>query len=99
MRPRRIANRKGFTEATTGRDGAETTRSPRRGSYGDLPAKENRMILSVGNKVVYPNQGPCRIGEVVEKMIGGRPTSFYQLALLDESGDALFVPLDKIRTL
>lgn len=57
------------------------------------------MILSVGNKVVYPNQGPCRIGEVVEKMIGGRPTSFYQLALLDESGDALFVPLDKIRTL
>jgi RNA polymerase-interacting CarD/CdnL/TRCF family regulator len=57
------------------------------------------MTLSVGNKVVYPNQGPCRIGAVVQKMIGGMPTSFYQLALLDESGDALFVPLDKIRSL
>lgn len=57
------------------------------------------MILGVGNKVVHPSQGPCLIGAVVKKVVGGRQTSFYHLALLDESGDGLFVPLDKIRTL
>ena len=57
------------------------------------------MILNVGNKVVYPNQGPCRIGAVVKKVFGGRPTSFYSLAVMDDSGDVLFVPVDKVRTL
>jgi CarD family transcriptional regulator len=57
------------------------------------------MMLDVGNKVVYPNQGPCRIGAVVEKVFGGRSTSFYTFALMDESGDVLFVPIDKIRSL
>jgi CarD family transcriptional regulator, regulator of rRNA transcription len=57
------------------------------------------MMLSVGNKVVYPNQGPCLIGAVVNKVIGGRPTSFYRLVIMDDSGDTLFVPLDKITTL
>jgi CarD family transcriptional regulator len=56
------------------------------------------MILGIGNKVVHPSQGPCLIGAVVKKVVGGRQTSFYHLALLDESGDGLFVPLDKIRT-
>jgi RNA polymerase-interacting CarD/CdnL/TRCF family regulator len=57
------------------------------------------MILDVGHKVVHPSQGPCLIGAVVKKVVGGRQTSFYHLALLDESGDGLFVPLDKISTL
>src|SRR5919109_3748909 len=57
------------------------------------------MILDVGNKVVYPNQGPCRIGAVVKKEIGGRPQKFYPLAVMDDSGDVLFVPVDKIKTL
>jgi len=61
--------------------------------------KENRMILNVGSKVVYPHQGPCLIGAVVNKVIGGTVTSFYRLALLDNSGDELFVPVDKVRTL
>ena len=56
-------------------------------------------MLDVGNKVVYPNQGPCRIGAVVEKAFGGRPISFYTFALMDDSGDVLFVPVDKIRAL
>jgi CarD family transcriptional regulator len=54
------------------------------------------MMLSVGNKIVYPYQGPCLIGAVVKKMVGGKPTSFYQLARLDEIGGALLVPVDKI---
>jgi len=57
------------------------------------------MMLNVGNKVVYPNQGPCRIGAVVEKASGGRPVSFYTFAIMDDSGDVLFVPVDKITTL
>ena len=57
------------------------------------------MILDVGNKVVYPNQGPCRIGAVVDKVVGGTAASFYRLTVLDDSGDALFVPVDKVRTL
>jgi CarD family transcriptional regulator len=57
------------------------------------------MVLNVGNKVVYPSQGPCRIGAVVKKMVGGRPTSFYQLAVLDDGGGELFIPLDKVGAL
>ncbi len=53
-------------------------------------------MLKFGNKVVYPYQGPCVIGEVVNKVIGGRPASFYRLALLDGSGGELFIPVDKI---
>jgi len=54
------------------------------------------VTLCVGNKVVYPYQGPCLIGAVVKKVVGGRPTSFYRLALLDDSGGELFVPVDKV---
>lgn len=53
------------------------------------------MNLTVGNKVIYPHQGPCLIDEVVDKVVGGRPMSFYHLALLDDSGGRLFVPTDK----
>ena len=57
------------------------------------------MILTSGNKVVYPSQGPCLIGPVIKKVIDGRPISFYQLALLDDSGGELFVPVDKAQTI
>lgn len=57
------------------------------------------MILDIGNKVVYPHQGPCRIGAVVDKVIGGTVASFYQFAVLDDSGKALFVPVDKVDAL
>ncbi|MBI1762379.1 MAG: hypothetical protein HYR56_13175 [Acidobacteria bacterium] len=53
------------------------------------------MTLTVGTKVIYPSQGPCLIDSIVQKEIGGQPVSFYQLALLDESGGELFVPVEK----
>src|SRR5215813_15112028 len=56
-------------------------------------------MLSVGKTIVYPYQGPCLIGAVVKKVVGGRPTSFYQLDRLDEIGGALLVPVDKIGAL
>ena len=57
------------------------------------------MILTSGNKVIYPSQGPCLIGPVIKKVIDGRPISFYRLALLDDSGGELFVPVDKVQTI
>ena len=57
------------------------------------------MILNVGKKVVYPNQGPCSVGPVVKKDFGGRRMDFYPLAVMDDSGNVLFVPVDKIKTL
>jgi len=57
------------------------------------------LTHNVGNKVVYPNQGPCLIGAVVEKVIGGTPTNFYRLAVLDGSGGELFIPVDNMREL
>jgi len=57
------------------------------------------VILTSGNKVIYPSQGPCLIGPVIKKVIDGRPISFYQLALLDDSGGELFVPVEKAQTI
>lgn len=53
------------------------------------------MRLSVGNKVVYPGRGPCLIGAVVRKVVCGASASFYRLALLDDSGAELFVPVEQ----
>ena len=57
------------------------------------------MIRNAGKKVVYPYQGPCRIGDVIKKDFGGGPTNCYPLTVMDDSGDVLFVPVDKIETL
>jgi CarD family transcriptional regulator len=64
-----------------------------------MSGEENRVILTSGNKVVYPSQGPCLIGPVVHKVIDGRPISFYKLELLDDSGGELLVPVDKAQTI
>jgi RNA polymerase-interacting CarD/CdnL/TRCF family regulator len=66
---------------------------------GSQPEKEIRLTLTVGNKVVYPCQGPCLIGSVVDKVVDGRSTNFYHLTVLDDSGGELFIPLDKARAL
>lgn len=51
--------------------------------------------MNVGSKVMSPSQGPCLIGSVVNKEIAGSLMSFYCLALLDDSGGELFVPVEK----
>ena|SRR5215510_14296403 len=67
--------------------------------FARMTGEENRVILTSGNKVIYPSQGPCLIGPVIKKVIDGMPISFYKLALLDDSGGELFVPVDKVQTL
>ncbi len=57
------------------------------------------MLLTVGNKVIYPSRGPCLIGPIVKKVVDGSPMSFYPLALLDDSGGELFVPVDKVQAI
>ncbi|HQR34749.1 MAG TPA: CarD family transcriptional regulator [Blastocatellia bacterium] len=52
--------------------------------------------MNVGNKVNYPNQGPCLVASVVNREIAGNSMSFYRLALLDDSGGELFVPVTKV---
>jgi CarD family transcriptional regulator len=64
-----------------------------------MSGEENRVILTSGNKVIYPYQGPCLIGPVIKKVINGSPISFYRLALLDDSGGELFVPVDKVQSI
>jgi CarD family transcriptional regulator len=54
--------------------------------------------LTVGNKVVYPRQGPCLIGAVVERIFDGRPVSFYRLIVLNDGGGEMFVPVDNVLT-
>lgn len=55
--------------------------------------------MTVGNKVIYPSQGPCVIGPVVKKSVDGRLVSFYQLAPLEGGGGEVFVPVDKARAI
>lgn len=57
------------------------------------------MILTIGNKVVYPCQGPCLVSSVVEKVVAGLPKSFYHLALLGDRGGELFVPVDRVQAI
>jgi RNA polymerase-interacting CarD/CdnL/TRCF family regulator len=54
------------------------------------------MTLTIGDKVVYPGRGPCLIGGIVKKVVCGMSTSFWRLALLDDSGAELFVPVDNV---
>ncbi len=55
------------------------------------------MVFSVGNKVVYPCQGPCLIDTVTNRVVNDRLRSFYHLVILDGSGGELYVPVDKIQ--
>ena len=57
------------------------------------------MILTVGSTVVYPCQGPCLVGAVVERSVSGEPRGFYHLIVLDDSGCELFVPVDKVQAI
>ncbi len=54
-------------------------------------------MLTVGRKVVYPCQGPCLIGAIVERTIGNMPMRFYQLLVLDHGGGDLLIPIDKAK--
>jgi CarD family transcriptional regulator len=57
------------------------------------------MTFMIGDKVVYPSQGPCLIGAVIKRTIAGEQTRFYPLSFLDNSGNAVLIPTDKLKAL
>jgi RNA polymerase-interacting CarD/CdnL/TRCF family regulator len=52
-------------------------------------------MLAIGEKVVYPTQGPCLIDSIIERVIAGKQTHFYRLLLLDDAGGELLIPTSK----
>ena len=53
------------------------------------------MILTSGDKIIYPSQGPCLIGSVVQRMVDDRLVMFHELHVLS-GGGRLFVPIDNV---
>jgi CarD family transcriptional regulator len=53
------------------------------------------MLLAIGNKVIYPSHGPCLISSIVDKVVGERPMTCYQLLVLYEGTGMLLVPIEK----
>lgn len=66
---------------------------------GVEPGGGTKVLMVVGEKVVYPSQGPCRIDCMVERVADGKSTLFYRLALLDDAGGELLVPADKVQAI
>ncbi|MEK6300564.1 MAG: CarD family transcriptional regulator [Acidobacteriota bacterium] len=59
----------------------------------------SRGALTIGNKAIYPGQGPCRIGRVVKRVVEARVMMFYHLTVLDDNRGDLFVPVEKARAI
>ena len=47
------------------------------------------MTLSIGERVSLPSHGPCVIGAVVNKQVGGTSTAFDRLAPLEDNGGGI----------
>lgn len=54
------------------------------------------MLLTFGNKIIYPSLGPCLVIGIVKRIIDGTPLQFYQLRILSGGGE-IFVPVDGFR--
>ncbi len=50
------------------------------------------MELNIGEKVSYPNQGICRVENIVEKKIGDGSMKFYALRVMGDNS-TIFVPM------
>jgi len=56
-------------------------------------------MLAVGKKVSYPCHGPCLVSSIVDKTVDKKSMTFYQLLVLSDRGEKLFVPMDKVTTI
>ena len=55
------------------------------------------MELKIGEKVVYPNQGVCKIEDLRERSIAGRRESFYMLRILSDNS-TLMIPVANVES-
>ena len=53
------------------------------------------MNLTIGDKVVYPNQGVCELKEICDRNIAGRTESFYILRILF-NGSTVMIPVSNV---
>ncbi|MFN0063195.1 MAG: CarD family transcriptional regulator [Myxococcaceae bacterium] len=58
-------------------------------------ANETPLKLSIGDRVVYPNQGLCRVTSVAAKEVAGQKLTFVSLRR-EEDGAVVMVPQQKI---
>jgi CarD family transcriptional regulator, regulator of rRNA transcription len=79
-----------------GADQGLVRKSRRLPALARMPAfPRSRTALIDGKRAVYPGQGPCRVGQVVRKVVDGGVMMFYHLTVLDAKGGELFVPVEK----
>ena len=57
------------------------------------------MLLAIGNKVIYPSQGPCLISSIVDKVVNEQVMTFYELNVLNDCRGKLLVPVEKAKTI
>lgn len=53
------------------------------------------MAFSVGQKVVYPNQGVCEIQEICARNIAGRREEFFMLTILSNNSTVM-IPVSNV---
>ncbi|PYP83707.1 MAG: hypothetical protein DMF61_22170 [Blastocatellia bacterium AA13] len=63
------------------------------------PTSRVDVRLTVGNKAVYPGQGPCRVGGIIKRVVDARVTMFYHLTVLDDNRVNLFVPVERVQNI
>ena len=56
------------------------------------------LTLSVGDRVVYPNQGVCRVTSVASKEVAGQTLTFVTMRR-EEDGAVVMVPEAKVRSI
>jgi RNA polymerase-interacting CarD/CdnL/TRCF family regulator len=62
---------------------------------GDMPEASASLQLAVGDRVVYPNQGVCRVSAIEVKEVAGQKLTFVTMRR-EEDGAVVMVPQTKV---
>src|SRR3712207_1125246 len=62
---------------------------------GDMPEGSASLQLAVGDRVVYPNQGVCRVSAIEVKEVAGQKLTFVTMRR-EEDGAVVMVPQTKV---
>ena len=64
----------------------------------DMPETSAPMTLAVGDRVVYPNQGVCRVSGIDVKEVAGQRLTFVSMKR-EEDGALVMVPQAKVQSI
>nr|2LT1_A Chain A, CarD protein [Myxococcus xanthus] len=62
---------------------------------GHMPEGSASLQLAVGDRVVYPNQGVCRVSAIDVKEVAGQKLTFVTMRR-EEDGAVVMVPEGKV---